>query len=243
MKWETEKVCKDEQIEMFADSMKARPFALGQWSCPQDVSSGNWVPDWYTTTPSIAIDTSLRPLHNPPRQSQKNSSSLNPKQQKGEAANMLFSGSQALRPRLVTESQLSVLVGPQTLWERKLPLSLARSLTRGHYSREIRGCASTPEQRRQQLPTVPSAPLATPDPTFLTGGSPGAGGKDWREGDPWCCCESCFQRTRHPPQPKHQQLEPVPPYGVPHWTQRHARRSLREMRLASQWSCGLSLSL
>lgn len=127
----------------------------------------------------------------------------NPTQQKGEAANMLFSGSQALRPRLVTESQLSVLVGPQTLWERKLPLSMARSLTRGHYSREIRGCASTPEQRRQQLPTVPSAPLATGDPTFLTGRH-GSGGSRAEGGrSPVSPFLAVFGEEQHPPQPKH----------------------------------------
>lgn len=181
-------------------------------------------PDWHPTTSSIIMDTSLVPLDNPPRWSLKNWSSLDPKRQKGEAANMLFSGSQALRPRLVTESQLRVLVGPQTLWERKLPLSLARSLTRGHYSREIRGCASTPEQRRQQLPTVPSAPLATPDPTFLTGGSPGAGGM---EGTPWCWCECCFQKDTTSTEAE---ASPTWTFGpswgplaeVPHWMQWHA---------------------
>lgn len=74
-----------------------------------------------------------------------------------------------------------------------------------------------PEQPRQQLPTVPSARLVTPDPTFLTGGNLGVGGRPGgsdgaREGDPWC--ESCFHETQHPPQPKRHRLQPSPPVEV-----------------------------
>lgn len=50
--------------------------------------------------------------------------------------------------------QWSVLVQPQTLWEKKLPLSLARHLRSGHYSWEIRGYASTPLQRQQLPPAL-----------------------------------------------------------------------------------------
>lgn len=77
----------------------------------------------------------------------------------------LFSGTRPSGP-LVVESRLSVLVGPQTLWEKKLPLSLARSPTQGHYSREIRGYASTPEPR-QQLPPVLSVLVNSQDPMLL----------------------------------------------------------------------------
>lgn len=77
----------------------------------------------------------------------------------------LFSGTRPSGP-LVVESRLSVLVGPQTLWEKKLPLSLARSPTQGHYSREIRGYASTAEPR-QQLPPVLSILVNSQDPMLL----------------------------------------------------------------------------
>lgn len=77
----------------------------------------------------------------------------------------LFSGTRPSGP-LVVESRLSVLVGPQALWEKKLPLSLARSPTQGHYSREIRGYASTPEPR-QQLPPVLSVLVNSQDPMLL----------------------------------------------------------------------------
>lgn len=76
---------------------------------------------------------------------------------------------------LVIKPQLSVLVEPQTLWEKKLPLSLARRPTQGHYSREIRGYASTPRQRQQLRPAL----VTIQDPTLLIASR--KGWKQWRD--------------------------------------------------------------
>lgn len=72
-----------------------------------------------------------------------------------------------------------------------------------------------------------------------------------REGDPWCCCESCFQWTQHPPQPKRHQLEPPSPSppplggGSPDWTQQQVATFWKNVWISfeSLWSLWSRISL
>lgn len=127
----------------------------------------------------------------------------------------LISGAWPSGP-LVIKPHLSILVEPQTLWEKKLPLSLACRPTQGHYSREIRGYASTPRQRQQLRPAM--AFLVTIQLPMLHIAS--LGGMEIVEGYPWCCC-SCFEGTCGPWHLPHPCLSTGMSHPSHHWPDLH----------------------